>query len=39
MFALRCRQADYVSFVSSVSSLVLLTLVKIIAGIVVTGET
>jgi hypothetical protein len=36
MFALRCRQAD---FVASVSSLVLLKLVKIIAGVVVTGNT
>jgi hypothetical protein len=36
MFALRCRQAD---FVASVSPLVLLTPVKIIAGVVVTGDT
>jgi hypothetical protein len=35
MFALRCRQTD---FVASVSPLVLLTPVKIIAGVVVTGD-
>ncbi len=36
MFASRCSQADYVA---GVSLLVLLTLGKVIAGVVVTGDT